>query len=49
MKSPNRSSPTLPTNPASTPSLAAATATFAGAPPGRAVNGSSTSDGDRSR
>jgi hypothetical protein len=31
------------------PSRAAATATFAGAPPGRAVNGSSTAELDRSR
>jgi hypothetical protein len=48
MKSPKRSSPSFPTNPASAPSLAAATATFAGAPPGRAVNDSSTSEGARS-
>ena len=32
----------------STPSLAAANATFAGAPPGRAVNDCSTADGDGS-
>ena len=49
MKSPKRSSPSLPTNPACAPSLAAATATFAGAPPGRAVKGSSTSEGAFSR
>ena len=48
-KSPKRSSPTLPTNADSTPSRAAATATFAGAPPGRAVNGNSTLDVERSR
>ena len=44
MKSPKRSSPTLPTKAASEPSLEAATATFAGAPPGLATNPSSTSE-----
>ena len=44
MKSPKRSSPTLPTKAASEPSREAATATFAGAPPGLATNPSSTSE-----
>jgi hypothetical protein len=49
MNSPKRSSPNLPTNAVSAPSLAAATATLAGAPPGRAVKGSSTSEDISSR
>jgi hypothetical protein len=45
-RSPNGSAPTTPQNPDGMPILARATATLAGAPPGRATNASaSTSDG----